>query len=105
MPDVHAPHAAVRTWRDFFIHISTITIGLLIAIALEQCVEIPGETADIWVMNREQADVVADAAAAADSALRGLLWRTRWNLKFEEGIVRGAKNYDEVLINLASQNN
>jgi hypothetical protein len=248
MLDVHAPHASVHTWRDFFIHISTITIGLLIAIALEQCVEnlhyihqrhqlqhdlleeakrnrdiltvdlglesqaawfqevlaatkplpasgqttiklpsmpcipgtvgangmdsvvqtkyfapsdavwvtardagvilhlpveearmyarlahnyalqeatrdrlaiaceridtlhtryaspIPGETGDVWIMNREQANDVADAAAAADSALRGLLWRTRWNLKFEQGIVRGAKNYDDVLMNLASQN-
>src|ERR1700683_176179 len=35
----HAPHAVVHTWKDFFIHIATITIGLLIAIALEQCVE------------------------------------------------------------------
>jgi hypothetical protein len=59
---------------------------------------------DSWVMNREQANEVADAAAAADSALRGLTWRTRWNLKFEEGIVRGAKNYDEVLMNLAGRN-
>ena len=39
MLDVHAPDATVHTWRDFFIHIATITIGLLIAIALEQCVE------------------------------------------------------------------
>ncbi len=39
MLDVHAPHAAARTWRDFFTHIAIITIGLLIAIALEQCVE------------------------------------------------------------------
>jgi hypothetical protein len=248
MLDVHPVHPAVRTWKDFFIHIATITIGLLIAIALEQCVEslhhvhqrhqlqddlleeakrnrdilmtdlglesqaawfqgvlaatkpipatgqtaidvpsmpcIPGtigangtdaavrskyfapsdavwatardagliirlpvaearmyarlahnyalqeaardrfafaceridslrtryasaiqnKTGDTWVMNRQQADEVADAAAVADSALRALLWRTRWNLKFEEGIVRGAKNYDEVLMTLAGQN-
>jgi hypothetical protein len=247
MFDIHAPHAAVRTWRDFLIHIATITIGLLIAVALEQCVEslhhvhqrrqlqqdlleeakrnrdilrldlelesqtawfrdalaatksiaangqtainlpstpcipgtigangmdavvrtksfapsdavwvtardagliirlpaeearmyarlahnyglqeaardrfayaceridslhsryastIPDKTGDSWVMNREQANEVADAAAAADSALKGLVWRTRWNLKFEEGIVGGAKNYDEVLMNLAGQ--
>jgi len=45
----------------------------------------------------------SEAAAAADTALRGLLWRTRWNLRFEEGIMRGAKDYDEVLMNLASQ--
>jgi hypothetical protein len=247
MLDVHASHSAVRTWRDFFIHIATITIGLLIAIALEQWVEslhhihqrhqlqddlleeakrnrdilmtdlglesqaawfrgllaatrpipstgqsainlpptpcIPGtlgangtdpairtkyfapsdavwvtardagliihlpvaearmyarlahnyalqatardrfafaceridtlrtrfasstpdKTPDTWVMNREQANEVADAAATADTELRALMWRTRWNLKFEEGVLRGAKNYDDVLMTLAGQ--
>jgi hypothetical protein len=39
MLDVHPPHQAAHTWRDFFIHIATICIGLLIAIGLEQCVE------------------------------------------------------------------
>jgi hypothetical protein len=247
MLDVHAPHATVHTWKDFFIHIAIITIGLLIAIALEQCVEsvhhvyqrhqlqhdlleearrnrdiltadlelqsqsvwfrgvlaatksiptggqtainipsmpcipgtvgangmdavvrtkyfapsdavwatardagliirlpveearmcsrlahnyalqeaardrfaiaceridalharfastIPDKTEEFWVMDREQANEVADAAAAADSALRGLMWRARWNLQFEEGIMRGAKNYDDVLMTLAGQ--
>jgi len=37
--DVHPPHESVHTWRDFFIHIATICVGLLIAIALEQAVE------------------------------------------------------------------
>jgi hypothetical protein len=64
---------------------------------------IPDKRGDFWVMNQEQANEVADAAAAADSALRGLMWRTRWNLQFEEGIVRGAKNYDEVLMTLGGQ--
>jgi hypothetical protein len=39
MLDVHPPHHAASTWRDFFIHIITIVIGLLIAIGLEQTVE------------------------------------------------------------------
>jgi hypothetical protein len=39
MLDVHAPHAAVHTWKDFFIHLATIVIGLLIAVGLEQLVE------------------------------------------------------------------
>ncbi len=39
MLDVHAPHGAVHTWKDFFIHLATISIGLLIAIGLEQSVE------------------------------------------------------------------
>jgi hypothetical protein len=39
MLDVHPPHHAASTWRDFFIHIATIVVGLLIAIGLEQTVE------------------------------------------------------------------
>ena len=39
MLDVHPPHSPAHTWKDFFIHIATIVIGLLIAIALEQTVE------------------------------------------------------------------
>jgi hypothetical protein len=40
MLDVHAPHEALYTWKGFFIHIATIVIGLLIAIGLEQTVEV-----------------------------------------------------------------
>ena len=39
MLDVHAPHEAAHSWTDFFIHIATIVLGLLIAIGLEQTVE------------------------------------------------------------------
>src|ERR1700722_5601661 len=39
MLDVHPAHHAANTWRDFFIHITTIVLGLLIAIGLEQTVE------------------------------------------------------------------
>jgi hypothetical protein len=39
MLDVHPPHETTHTWKDFFIHIATIVIGLLIAISLEQTVE------------------------------------------------------------------
>ncbi len=40
MLDVHPAHHAASTWRDFFIHIITIVLGLLIAVALEQTVEL-----------------------------------------------------------------
>ena len=39
MLDVHAPHESIHTWKSFFIHIATISVGLLIAIGLEQTVE------------------------------------------------------------------
>lgn len=37
--DVHPPHEPVHGWRDFLLHIATITIGLLIALSLEAAVE------------------------------------------------------------------
>ena len=39
MLDVHAPHGRSEGFRDFLIHLLTITIGLLIALGLEGCVE------------------------------------------------------------------
>jgi hypothetical protein len=37
--DVHPVHHAPRTWRDFFVHLATITIGLFIALTLQAGVE------------------------------------------------------------------
>jgi hypothetical protein len=37
--DVNPPHQSIHTWRDFFIHLITITIGLLIALSLEATAE------------------------------------------------------------------
>jgi len=39
MLDIHPPHHSPSTWRDFFLHIATIVVGLCIAIGLEQTVE------------------------------------------------------------------
>ena len=39
MLDVHPPHAPLHGWRDFAVHLLTITAGLLIALGLEAAVE------------------------------------------------------------------
>ncbi|HWE83546.1 MAG TPA: hypothetical protein VG267_01275 [Terracidiphilus sp.] len=39
MLDVHAPHERMPGFKDFLLHLLTITIGLLIALSLEGCVE------------------------------------------------------------------
>ena len=39
MLDVHPPEHTPHSWRDFFIHIATIVVGLLIAVGLEQSVD------------------------------------------------------------------
>lgn len=40
MIDIHPAHHAATTWREFFIHIATIVLGLIIAVGLEQTVEL-----------------------------------------------------------------
>jgi hypothetical protein len=40
MIDIHAPHKSDHTWTDFLIHIATICVGLLIAVGLEQTIEL-----------------------------------------------------------------
>lgn len=39
MFDVHPPNTSIHGWREFFLHLATITIGLLIALGLEGTVE------------------------------------------------------------------
>jgi hypothetical protein len=39
MLDVHPAEHAAKNWKEFFVHIATIVIGLLIAVGLEQTVE------------------------------------------------------------------
>jgi hypothetical protein len=39
MLDIHPAQHAASTWRDFFIHIATIVLGLMIAVGLETTVE------------------------------------------------------------------
>jgi hypothetical protein len=53
MLDVHPPHQPVHGLRDFLVHLSTITVGLLIALALEACVE--------WMHHRHQVEEVREA--------------------------------------------
>jgi len=37
--EVHPPHHAIGSWREFFVHMATIVLGLLIALGLEQVAE------------------------------------------------------------------
>lgn len=39
MLDVHAPHSRIHGFGEFFLHILTITVGLLIATQIESCME------------------------------------------------------------------
>lgn len=38
-PHIHVPQEGIHTWREFAVHIAVVTIGLLLAIGLQQIVE------------------------------------------------------------------
>ncbi len=59
MLDVHPPHEPMHGWRDFMLHLTTITIGLLIALSLEGLVE--------WQHHRH---LVHDAKASLDAEIK-----------------------------------
>ena len=60
MLDVHPPPHAAHGWRDFFVHIVTIVIGLLIALGLEQSAEGIHHRHQV----REARDAIAEERAA-----------------------------------------
>ncbi len=39
MLDVHAPHSKIEGIKEFLLHLFTISVGLLIAVGIEGCVE------------------------------------------------------------------
>jgi hypothetical protein len=56
MLEPHSPHQAVHNWKDALIHIAIITVGLLIAVGLEQTVE--------YFHHRHQAEHTREILAA-----------------------------------------
>ncbi len=57
MLDVHAPEHSIHGVRDFFLHLFTITIGLLIALGLEAAVEWRHH---VHLRNEADANIVAE---------------------------------------------
>lgn len=78
MLDVHPPHEAAHSWKDFFIHIATIVVGLLIAVGLEQTVEAVHrhhERADLMEsLHQESNQILLDTNDANRFERARLLW-------------------------------
>jgi hypothetical protein len=80
MLEVHASNETVRTWKDFFVHIAAISVGLLIAVGLEQSVETlhrGHERAALREdLHTESRQVLADSRRAETAHLYELNWLT-----------------------------
>jgi len=68
MLDVHPPHTSAHSWKDFFIHIATIVVGLLIAVGLEQTVEYLHHRSELAETRKAlQGEIEANSGFAADA--------------------------------------
>ncbi|GAC1658791.1 MAG: hypothetical protein NVS9B15_20750 [Acidobacteriaceae bacterium] len=80
MLDVHPPHAPTHTWKDFFIHIATICVGLLIAVGLEQTVAAfhhASERRELMEEMRQEAERnIAVLRTDLDSDIDAVQWYT-----------------------------
>jgi hypothetical protein len=78
MIDVHPPHEGIHTWKDFLLHMSTIVLGLLIAIGLEQGVEAlhrAREREELRAsLQHDSQKIVADTLQAENAQTAPLLW-------------------------------
>ena len=81
MLEPHSPHQAVHTWKDVFIHIAIIAVGLLIAIGLEQTVEFFHHRHQRHVLlgaiRRECEDNVQILTTHLDVNIPNMLWYRR----------------------------
>jgi hypothetical protein len=84
LPEVHPFHAAPRTWRDFFIHIATIVIGLLIASGLEQAVEYVHHCDQLQQARRE---LSVELQANRRVLEENLAWTRKLSLELDADIV------------------
>lgn len=84
MLDVHPPHKRLRSVGEFFLHLFAITLGLLIAVQIESCVE--------W---RTHKHIAAEARVALHKEIAGNLKTLRdaepglklWKAQVNDGIV------------------
>jgi hypothetical protein len=84
--DVHPPHGPIQGWRDFFIHLIVITLGLLIALGLEGIVE--------WGHNRH---LVHTAEANLRAELAANRKTLAGDLKFLDDAQRQTESYLSIL--------
>jgi hypothetical protein len=91
--EVHAPHEPVNTWAQFWIHLGTITVGLLIALGLEQTAEYVHRVHEKHALQRELHDEGErnEAALKMDfermAALKNSL--VTWHRGVDDAIAKG----------------
>ena len=93
--EVHAPHQPLHTWRDFWVHLGTITVGLVIALGLEQAVEYGHRVHERHALQRELHDEGENDRGTLEqdferlAAMKASL--VAWHRQVDEAIASGGK--------------
>ena len=70
--DVHAPHEPIHGVKDFLLHLLTITVGLLIAVGIEGCVELHREHKLVKEARATLREEIEDNSKVMEGALQDL---------------------------------
>jgi hypothetical protein len=88
--EVHPPEHPIFTWKQFFIHMTTVCLGLLIAIGLEQSVEALHRHHQ---RHQLEADLRAEGVRNLHTAIIAMDfgdWLARWNSQQAQELDRAA---------------
>lgn len=78
MLEVHAPHESIHKWKDFFVHIATIVVGLFIAVALDQSVEAIHRHSEVANLREDLQQESRQILADAKNSQAAHLYEIRW---------------------------
>ncbi len=91
MLDVHPPHQPIHTWKEYLLHMSTIVLGLLIAIGLEQSVEVIHRARERQELReslqRDTEKAIADAESAELTESAPLRWLTQRQQQVKDALI------------------
>jgi hypothetical protein len=91
--EVHPPHERLHSWKDFWIHLGTITIGLLIALGLEAGVEQIHHVEQRHQLEEELHEEALKNQAILEQDLKSFDERRRWliSLRHDVDAMRASK--------------
>ncbi len=70
--EIHAPHQPVHTWRDVLVHLAIVTVGILIALSLEQVTEWIHHKSIVREAKENISNELRDNQKQLDGALPGM---------------------------------
>ena len=94
--EVHPPEHGIHSWRDFLVHMGTIVLGLLIAIALEQGAEALHHRHQAKELREDLHQEGDQMVSEADQAQQMTLVHLRWLSQQRKAVMAAAWSNDPI---------